>query len=128
MRLRIVQLGQSSYRMLWTFHHALLDGRSFPIVLREVFTVYTAFRDGVQGGPELASRKPYYDYIEWLRTQDLADAEQFFRQKLKGFRAPTPIPSSAPGEEIARGVAQCLSFGRTNKHSCAALRKTLASL
>jgi len=107
MRLRIVQLGQSSYRMLWTFHHALLDGRSFPIVLREVFTVYTAFRDGVQGGPDLASRKPYYDYIEWLRTQDLGDAEQFFRQKLKGFRAPTPIPSSAPAEEIVRGVAQC---------------------
>ena len=71
MRLHIVQLGESSYRMLWTFHHALLDGRSFPIVLREVFAAYTAFRDGVQGGPQLAPRKPYYDYIEWLRTQDL---------------------------------------------------------
>jgi len=107
MRLHIVQLGESSYRMLWTFHHALLDGRSFPIVLREVFAAYTAFRDGVQGGPQLAARKPYYDYIEWLRTQDLAQAEQFFRKKLNGFRAPTTIPSSAPGDASIWGVAQC---------------------
>jgi amino acid adenylation domain-containing protein/non-ribosomal peptide synthase protein (TIGR01720 family) len=107
MRLRIVQLGESSYRILWTFHHALLDGRSFPIVLREVFAAYTAFRDGVQGGPQLAARKPYYDYIEWLRAQGLAQAEQFFREKLKGFRAPTPIPSSAPAEGSGWGVAQC---------------------
>ena len=107
MRLRIVQLGESSYRLLWTFHHSLLDGRSFPIVLREVFAAYAAFRDGVQGGPQLTARKPYYDYIEWLRTQDPAQAEQFFRERLKGFRAPTPIPSSAPGDGSAWGVTQC---------------------
>src|SRR5437899_2375758 len=59
MRLRIVQLDESSYRLLWTFHHALLDGRSFPIVLREVFAAYKAFRDSVPGGPQLAARNPY---------------------------------------------------------------------
>jgi amino acid adenylation domain-containing protein/non-ribosomal peptide synthase protein (TIGR01720 family) len=118
MRLHIVQLGESSYRLLWTFHHVLLDGRSFPIVLREVFAAYTAFRDDVPGGPQLVPRKPYYDYIEWLRTQDLSEAELFFREKLKGFRAPTPIPSSASGEASAWGVAQCrLSEALTGKLS-----------
>ncbi|HLK09514.1 MAG TPA: amino acid adenylation domain-containing protein, partial [Candidatus Angelobacter sp.] len=117
MRLHIVQLGESSYRLLWTFHHALLDGRSFPIVLREVFAAYAAFRDGVQEGP-LATRRPYYDYIEWLKTQDVAQAEQFFREKLKGFRAPTPIPSSVPGDESAWGAMQCrLSEELTKKLS-----------
>ncbi len=118
MRLHIVQLGESSYRLLWTFHHALLDGRSFPIVLREVFAAYTAFRDGMPGEPQLATRRPYYDYIEWLQTQDVAQAEQLFREKLKGFRAPTPIPSSAPGDGRAWGVAQCwLSEELTKKLS-----------
>jgi len=107
MRLHIVQLAESSYRMLWTFHHALLDGRSFPIVLREVFAAYTAFRDGLQPGPQLAARKPYHDYIEWLRTQDIEPAEQYFREKLKGFRAPTAIPSSASGDASSWGVEQC---------------------
>ena len=106
MRLHIVHFGESAYRMLWTFHHALLDGRSFPIVLREVFSAYAAFRDGVQDGPRLLPRKPYSDYIEWLRTQDLPQAEQFFREMLKGFRAPTPVPSSAPSHETRWGVAQ----------------------
>jgi amino acid adenylation domain-containing protein/non-ribosomal peptide synthase protein (TIGR01720 family) len=106
MRVRIVQLGEASYRLLWTFHHALLDGRSFPIVLREVFAAYTAFRDGVQE-PQLAPRRPYSDYIEWLRLQNVAQAEQFFQKKLKGFRAPTPIPSSAPADGSAWGVVQC---------------------
>lgn len=118
MRLHIVRLGESSYRMLWTFHHALLDGRSFPIVLREVFAAYTAFRDDLRGGPQFATRKPYYDYIEWLRTQDLSEAEQYFREKLKGFRAPTPIPLTAATDGSAWGVAQCrLSEALTGKLS-----------
>ena len=101
-----MQLGESVYRLLWTFHHALLDGRSFPIVLREVFQAYSAIRDG-QSEPALPVRKPYRDYIEWLRGQDQAQAEQFFRRELKGFRGPTPIPtSSAPGSSGRWGVAE----------------------
>ncbi len=107
MRVRIIQMGDSCYRMLWTFHHALLDGRSFPIVLRELFATYEALRDGLQDGPTLAPRRPYYEYIEWLRTQDLTQAETFFREKLKGFRAPTSLPSSAAGTGGSWGVAQC---------------------
>jgi amino acid adenylation domain-containing protein/non-ribosomal peptide synthase protein (TIGR01720 family) len=75
---------------LWTFHHALLDGRSFPIVLREVFLCYEAIRDGREAS--LPAPRPYADYIAWLRTQDLGRAEAFWRSTLKGFSAPTPVP------------------------------------
>ena len=34
------------HRVVWTFHHALLDGRSFPLVLREVFASYDALAAG----------------------------------------------------------------------------------
>jgi amino acid adenylation domain-containing protein/non-ribosomal peptide synthase protein (TIGR01720 family) len=116
LRLTIVQSGQMSYRLLWTFHHALLDGRSFPIVLREVFEAYAAFRDGLEGGPRLPARRPYREYIEWLRTQDLAQAEKHFRDKLIGFLAPTPVPSSEPDAGDAWGVVQCrLSVQSTEK-------------
>ena len=37
MRLLIVNWSSNEHRVVWTFHHALLDGRSFPLVLREVF-------------------------------------------------------------------------------------------
>jgi len=107
MRVRMVRLEESRYWMLWTFHHALLDGRSFPIVLRELFATYEGVRDGLPDGPALAPRRPYCEYIEWLRDQDLAGAEKYFRQKLKGFRAPTSLPSSTPASGNAWGVAQC---------------------
>src|SRR3954467_11850274 len=46
MRLTLVRYSDSEYRVLWTFHHALLDGRSFPVVLREVFAIYESCLHG----------------------------------------------------------------------------------
>jgi amino acid adenylation domain-containing protein len=89
MRLTLVRMGEETWWLLWTFHHALLDGRSFPIVLREVFAFYEAIRDGRD--LVLPSPRPYRDYIAWLRGQDLGRAESFWRAALKGFSAPTPL-------------------------------------
>ena len=87
MRLTLVLCGDPAYRFLWTFHHILLDGRSFPLVLREVFAFYEAFRDGQD--IEIPQPRPYHDYITWLSSQNLARAERYWRQALKGFRAST---------------------------------------
>ena len=89
MRLMLAEEGVSRWTLVWTFHHALLDGRSFPLVLREVFGAYEAAQ---AGQPWDAPRpRPYRDYIAWLRSQDLGPAEAFWRNALAGFRAPTPV-------------------------------------
>src|SRR3989304_4690287 len=36
MRLAVFRLAEADYRFIWTFHHALLDGRSFLLILKEV--------------------------------------------------------------------------------------------
>jgi NRPS condensation-like uncharacterized protein len=36
MRLFVIRMGESETRCLWSFHHIILDGRSFPLVLQEV--------------------------------------------------------------------------------------------
>lgn len=100
MRLTIIACGSAQYRVLWTFHHILLDGRSFPVVLREVFAVYHALRDGKN--IHLPVRHPYRDYIAWLRTQDFTRAETYWRQRLHGFRAPTSfLPEKRGPEELS---------------------------
>src|SRR5208337_4211105 len=33
MRLAIFELGNEEYKFIWTFHHILLDGRAFPLIL-----------------------------------------------------------------------------------------------
>src|ERR1700722_15827052 len=37
LRVALFRTGESEYRMLWTFHHLLLDGQALVIVLNEVF-------------------------------------------------------------------------------------------
>ena len=71
MRLFVARMPGSNTKVLWTFHHALLDGRSY-IVLQE----WLAFYDAAQRGevPALPPPRPYRDYIEWGRSLDIAAA------------------------------------------------------
>ncbi len=89
MRLLLVDGGADGHRVVWTFHHALLDGRSFPIVLREVFTFYEAALEGRE--VDLPLPRPYRQYIEFLRSLDLKAAGEYWRRGLAGFTAPTPL-------------------------------------
>lgn len=97
-RVTLLRLGETEYRLVWTFHHAILDGRSFPIVLKEVFGCYEAYCIGQE--MQLDPPIPYRAFIDWLQHQDPAKAESHWRQRLAGFSAPTPlvvdrIPSSS---------------------------------
>ena len=49
MRVAVCRLEECSYRVLWTFHHLLVDGRSYALVLDEVFKVYEDLVDGRVG-------------------------------------------------------------------------------
>ncbi|HET9985575.1 MAG TPA: amino acid adenylation domain-containing protein, partial [Longimicrobiales bacterium] len=81
------------YRLVWTFHHALLDGRSFPVLLREVFAAYDAILAG--GAPVLEPAAPYRAYVDWLEARDPAASESFWRRALAGLAAPTPLPGAS---------------------------------
>jgi len=103
MRLTLTRIAENIYHFIWSFHHILLDRWSVSLLLNEVFTFYKAIHQN-QNIPWGSSR-PYRDYIAWLQQQDLSQAELFWRQKLKGFTAPTPLPvdqavGSLPGQEI----------------------------
>jgi natural product biosynthesis luciferase-like monooxygenase protein len=99
-RLAILRTGDAEHQVVWSFHHILLDGRSFPIVLRELFELYDANRRGES--LSLPDLPPYRDYIEWLGRQDFAAAESFWRRRLAGFQAPTHVHASQASE--AAGV------------------------
>ena len=89
MRLLLVDWDADEHRVVWTFHHALLDGRSFPLVLREVLAFYEA---AVTGRTlDLPLPRPFRDHIEWLRGLDLERAKAYWREYLAGFTAPTPL-------------------------------------
>jgi len=118
MRLAMFRLATEHFRLLWTYHHALLDGRAVRIILREVFDLYDAFSDGRD--LQLPSPRPYRDYVDWLSTQDLAAAGQFWQKMLAGHVAPTSLALDYPARRsdiLAAGYAAqeiCLSRQRAD--------------
>jgi len=112
LRFQLFRLGDEDWRLVWTFHHALLDGRSFPPLIEEAFRFYDAPESVEPPAP-----RPYRDFIEWHRAQDFAGAEAFWRKKLQGFRAPTPLAIDGLGAltgEREQGDAEvALSVGDT---------------
>ena len=89
LRFALIQTDDDTYQFVWSYHHLLLDGWSTPLVIKEVFTFYEGLTQGRR--MELGAVQPYRDYIRWLREQELPAAEQFWRQLLKGFSAPTAL-------------------------------------
>lgn len=86
MRVMLFQVADAHYKMVWTFHHILMDGRVFEMILNTVFGRY-------DGNPDVPyTARPYRDYIDWIAKQDPSHAKAFWRQRLSGFLAPTPLP------------------------------------
>jgi amino acid adenylation domain-containing protein/non-ribosomal peptide synthase protein (TIGR01720 family) len=89
LRLTLFQWNDASFSLVWTFHHALLDGRCFPILLREVFEAYAELETS-----EISARPTpftYRHYIDWLAKEDFAAAEVHWKNLLRGFTASTPL-------------------------------------
>jgi amino acid adenylation domain-containing protein/non-ribosomal peptide synthase protein (TIGR01720 family) len=94
MRCTLIRLEEHAWQLVWSHHHLLTDGWCLPILMREVLHFYDAFihhRDLDPPHP-----RPYRDYIAWLAQQDLAQAESFWRDTLRGFRAPTALGVDHP--------------------------------
>ncbi len=91
MRLNWVALPNQENRLVWSFHHILLDGWSMPVVFAELFSIYDSLVAG-DSVSELPNPPRYQDFIHWQQSQDQAKAKAYWRDYLSGFTAPTPIP------------------------------------
>jgi amino acid adenylation domain-containing protein/non-ribosomal peptide synthase protein (TIGR01720 family) len=93
-RLALIRITDTQVRMIWTFHHILLDGWSAFQLLSDVLANYA--------GTDIPDRRPFRDYVDWLGEQDSAAAEAYWRDALAGFGSPTRLPSDrtpAPGHQ-----------------------------
>ncbi|CAM2070286.1 Amino acid adenylation domain-containing protein [Sulfidibacter corallicola] len=89
MRVNLFRFDNQDYRMLWTFHHIVLDGRSFPIVLRWLFTYYDRLCAGET--PVVEAAPAYRQYVRAVEEQPIERARTYWRQLLNGV-ADTELP------------------------------------
>ncbi|MET7765781.1 non-ribosomal peptide synthase/polyketide synthase [Streptomyces sp. NPDC005393] len=100
MRLTLIRLSPDEVRLIWTFHHVLLDGWSAAQVFDEVCERYAALTTG--RGADVPARRPFREYLDWLGAQDTAEAERFWRGALAGFTSPTELPRDRTAVEAHR--------------------------
>jgi amino acid adenylation domain-containing protein len=98
-RLNLQRLGEANFQLIWTSHHAILDGRSRRVLLEELFDVYEALRAGRE--VEFAPATPFQAFAEWLQAQDFETAAPFWRNLLAGHAEPTKLDlGGSPRREL----------------------------
>ena len=102
MRLALVRAGRRRHRLVWSYHHLLLDGWSLPLVLsRRSSRSTTRFARRRRAAPA-ARPRPYRDYIAWLRSAGPARRpRRSGGERSAGFDAPTPLGVDRPPRPTA---------------------------
>ncbi len=108
-RVGLLQFGDDDWELVWTWHHAVLDGRSFRLLLTEVFAAYQNLVDGRDVGAGFdATPMSFFPFAQWTRTQARAPHRAYWRGVLAGAALPTPIPfdstTATPGYAEYRGA------------------------
>ncbi|MFR9755701.1 amino acid adenylation domain-containing protein, partial [Streptomyces sp. TR06-5] len=102
LRFTLIRLGENRCRFLMTNHHILLDGWSGPLLMRELFALYS--------GAELPPVTPYRDYLSWLGRQDRRAALDAWGEMLDGVSEPTMIaPDADRGAVVPEDLLVTLS-------------------
>ncbi|MGH3983633.1 MAG: amino acid adenylation domain-containing protein [Pseudonocardiaceae bacterium] len=109
LRVMLARLSDIEVQVVWTFHHVLLDGWSVFQVLSDVFACHAELR---RRGPEtteadlpLVTRRPFRDYLQWLRAADRREPEQYWRRVLAGLSEPTALPYDRPPVDAYRAAS-----------------------
>ncbi len=91
MRFTLVRLADETHEVLWSVHHAVMDGWSAQLVLDEVLDDYEAARGGqpVVEGPAPSS---YARFVAWTQGRASDEVRDFWVKALDGVRAPTALP------------------------------------
>ncbi|MFJ9841392.1 non-ribosomal peptide synthase/polyketide synthase [Kitasatospora sp. NPDC101155] len=102
-RLTLAALPGDEVLLLWSTHHIVLDGWSTGQLLTEVCEEYAALTGGPQAPRPV--RRPFADFLDWLREQDQDAAEDHWADALAGFTERTPLPYDRPPLQAHRARA-----------------------
>jgi amino acid adenylation domain-containing protein len=136
-RFHILRLAPADAILLLNVHHIISDGWSVPIFLRELSTLYAAFR---RGGPSPLPALPvqYGDFArwqtEWLRGEELEARLAWWRERLGGpdeldlpvDRRPVgPVSPKAGKTPLRLGAERAAALRRAGLEAGATLYMTL---
>ena len=104
-RVRIWRVANDRHRLLWTTHHAIIDGWSLPLALRSLLDSYI----GVDAAHD-SGKCDFKRYMQWLSEQDVVAAEQYWERQLSAIDAPCLLPGSGSGSQLSQPAALTCSI------------------
>ncbi|MEU6173220.1 non-ribosomal peptide synthase/polyketide synthase [Streptantibioticus parmotrematis] len=124
-RLTLAALPGDEVLLLWSTHHLVLDGWSTGQLLTEVCEDYAA----PTGGPRQSRppRRPFADFLGWLRDQDENAAETHWADALAGFTARTPLPYDRTPAQAHRARSTAAVHHELDETVSGRLRQTAAA-
>lgn len=106
-RMSVLRTKHEEYRVIWSFHHILMDGWCMSLVSKEIFENYFAIRENRK--PEMTLLTPYSHFIEWLEQQDNEGAITYWSHYLEGYEGQTKLPGERIKAKHARQDSRTLN-------------------
>ncbi len=103
LRLTLGKLSTNHYKLIWTFHHSILDGRSIIIILKEVFNYYQALQQ--QESYQIAPATPYKEFIDFLTNQPSDRGQSFWQKLLAGFTKKVDLSARRIQQELTDSLS-----------------------
>lgn len=89
MRINLLQIAEGSYKMVWTYHHILLDGWSISILMEELLQFYDQL---LAGQKVVIQQDKYEDYIRYIESKNIGAQEQYWREYMRGVEGGSLLP------------------------------------
>ncbi|WP_035559561.1 non-ribosomal peptide synthetase [Burkholderia sp. 9120] len=118
MRLNLFARPDGAHDLVWTDHHALLDGWSAAQLMGEVIYAYrreTAALDAIDA--PLAAATPYREYVRWRQNQPAA--QDWWRGQLQALDEVGLLMPSLRGKPAGRQAGDTAPLGNTGVHRLA---------
>ncbi|WJV45323.1 non-ribosomal peptide synthase/polyketide synthase [Streptomyces flavofungini] len=92
LRMCLVTMDDNLSELVFSAHHVLYDGWSFPMLIQDLLRLY-----GSHGDPaDLPRVRSYREFLAWLDRQDRGEAARAWARELEGVEEPTLLAPGAP--------------------------------
>jgi fengycin family lipopeptide synthetase D len=107
-RLSVIKTGETSSRLIWSFHHIIMDGWCIGIVLKDFLAIYESLKEN--SPLVLGKVYPYSDYIKWLKSRSSEEASLYWENYLRGYVEQTSPPKNSSTIKFEKYEQQRVNF------------------
>ncbi|WP_338848356.1 amino acid adenylation domain-containing protein [Massilia sp. W12] len=118
LRFALVRRAGARNHLILCFHHIILDGWCMGMLLRDLFGFYERYANDPDCQIDDRESHPYSGYIRWLEEQDMAAAQNWWRQQLEDYQNETLTPYSDVGPDTAQACGVSGAADGPNAADC----------